>query len=125
MQREQQLRAWLDQALKGEPYTLAPASADASFRRYFRVGLDKRTLIAMDAPPQHEDCRPFVTVAALFGGAGVHVPRVLAQDLAQRPHGDGLVALGKVVPQGLVHHGLVARAGFLRARGIRRGCRCR
>lgn len=37
----------------------------------------------MDAPPEHEDCRPFIQVAEVFGDAGVHVPRVLAQDLAQ------------------------------------------
>ena len=37
----------------------------------------------MDAPPEKEDCRPFVAVAALFQGAGVHVPEVLAQDLEQ------------------------------------------
>lgn len=83
VQREQQLNRWLESVLPGETFTLAPASADASFRRYFRVALPDRTLIAMDAPPQHEDCRPFVHAAEVFGAAGVHVPRVLAQDLAQ------------------------------------------
>ncbi|HCZ17380.1 MAG TPA: aminoglycoside phosphotransferase, partial [Candidatus Accumulibacter sp.] len=39
--------------------------------------------IVMDAPPEKEDCRPFMAVAALFKGAGVHVPEVLAHDLAQ------------------------------------------
>ncbi|CAG1007713.1 N-acetylmuramate 1-kinase [Burkholderiales bacterium] len=80
------LAAWLRPALAGTDFLLAPASADASFRRYFRVSLDRdvngeRTLIAMDAPPPMEDCRPFVHVAALLRGAGVHAPRVLAQDL--------------------------------------------
>lgn len=83
MQREEQLQVWLQQRLIGEDFTLAPASADASFRRYFRVALADRTLIVMDAPPQHENCAPFIHVAELFGAAGVHVPRVLAQDLAQ------------------------------------------
>lgn len=83
MQREQQLNRWLEGVLPGETFTLAPASADASFRRYFRVTLPERTLIAMDAPPQHEDCRPFIHVAEVFGAAGVHVPRVLARDLSQ------------------------------------------
>lgn len=83
MQREQQLRAWLQQVLRGEDFSLAPASADASFRRYFRVSLPDRTLIAMDAPPQHENCEPFVHVAEVFGATGVHVPRVLERDLAQ------------------------------------------
>src|ERR1035437_710402 len=65
-------------------YSLAPASVDASFRRYFRVTLaDRRSFIVMDAPPEHEDCRPFLQVAALFRAAGVHVPEVFAEDLAQ------------------------------------------
>ena len=83
MQRQQQLEVWLGQVLAGESFTLAPASADASFRRYFRVTLSGRTLIAMDAPPRHEDCAPFLHVAQVFGAAGVHVPQVLAQDLEQ------------------------------------------
>jgi aminoglycoside/choline kinase family phosphotransferase len=65
------------------PLALAPASEDASFRRYFRLTLPDRTLIVMDAPPEHEDCAPFVKVAGLFGEAGAHVPRVEAQDLEQ------------------------------------------
>ena len=63
---------------------IAPASADASFRRYFRVTLDDgSTRIVMDAPPSHEDCRPFLRVAALFRDAGVHVPEIYAQNLAE------------------------------------------
>ena len=63
--------------------TLAPASADASFRRYFRLassGGHGPTLIAVDAPPP-EKCREFAQVASLLAGAGVHVPRVLECDL--------------------------------------------
>ena len=66
--------------------SLAPASSDASFRRYFRIHTahpDHPTLIIMDAPPAHENCQPFITVAALLQQAGVHVPEVLAQDLQQ------------------------------------------
>jgi aminoglycoside/choline kinase family phosphotransferase len=80
------LRAWLATALPGADgtaFSLAPASADASFRRYFRVSRAGRTWIAMDAPPPREDCRPFVTVAGLLRAAGVHAPEVLAQDLAR------------------------------------------
>ena len=83
LQRLEQLRLWLDAEFGGAAYTLAPASADASFRRYFRVTLPDRTLIAMDAPPEHEDCKPFLRVAELFGQAGVNVPEVMAQNLAQ------------------------------------------
>src|SRR5690606_32471876 len=63
--------------------TLRPASADASFRRYFRVdgGNDGASYILMDAPPPQEDVRPFVRIAELFGKTGVSVPRVLAQDV--------------------------------------------
>jgi hypothetical protein len=80
------LEAWLATVLPGTRREIAPASADASFRRYFRVSLDEprfgaSTLIAMDAPPPMEDCRPFVHVARLLGDAGVHAPTVLAQDL--------------------------------------------
>jgi aminoglycoside/choline kinase family phosphotransferase len=68
----------------GIAFELAPASADASFRRYFRVRYaDGATLIAMDAPPAHEDCRPFVHVAGLLAAAGLNAPRIEAQDFAQ------------------------------------------
>ena len=62
--------------------TLRAASSDASFRRYFRVDCAAgTTAIVMDAPPPHEDVRPFVQVAQLFAGCGVSVPQVLAQDV--------------------------------------------
>jgi len=61
--------------------SLAPASADASFRRYFRVRkADGRSLIVMDAPPPQEDVRPFLHVAGLIHAAGLHAPEVLAAD---------------------------------------------
>jgi aminoglycoside/choline kinase family phosphotransferase len=64
--------------------SLRAASADASFRRYFRVDLgDGSSAIVMDAPPPQEDVRPFIAVATLFGTTGVSVPTVLAQDVAQ------------------------------------------
>lgn len=83
MQRLQQLTEWLHSQLPDATFELAPASADASFRRYFRATLPDRTLIVMDAPPQHEDCRPFLHVAKLFEDAGTHVPHVYAHDLVQ------------------------------------------
>ena len=81
MSRSLNLDDWLRAHLAGEPFRLAPASEDASFRRYFRVTTAAGTRIVMDAPPEHEDCRPFVKVARLFGQAGVNVPQVLAEDL--------------------------------------------
>ena len=141
MQRQKQLAGWLHSLYPGVQFTLAPASSDASFRRYFRAtfadggsrdtlltksadrgsnrqaapdetadrttshltrlsennsqvagypALDGSTApcrgctrIVMDAPPQHEDCRPFLHVARLFEDAGAHVPHVYAQDLEQ------------------------------------------
>jgi hypothetical protein len=84
MQRQKQLTDWLSRLYPKETFTLAPASADASFRRYFRASFaDGSTKVVMDAPPQHEDCKPFLHVGKLFEDAGAHVPHVYAQDLAQ------------------------------------------
>ncbi|MEN9316899.1 MAG: hypothetical protein RIS35_3292 [Pseudomonadota bacterium] len=77
------LRDWLRMlpaALGLEPESARPASNDASFRRYFRVDAGNGTLIAMDAPPPMEDCRPFVQAARVLAEAGMNVPRVLAAD---------------------------------------------
>ena len=81
MDRKTQLETWLKETLNAKPFKLTTASADASFRRYFRIHLEDSTLIAMDAPPPQEDCAPFVKVAKLFLDAGLNVPEVLAQDL--------------------------------------------
>ena len=66
-----------------QPATVRPASADASFRRYLRIDGAGRTFIIMDAPPDKEDCGPFVKIAQLMAEAGLHVPRVLAWDEPQ------------------------------------------
>ena len=82
MRRLKQLTEWLQSLYPDESLTIAPASADASFRRYFRATFkDGRTLIVMDAPPEHENCQPFLHVARLFEEAGAHVPHVHAQDM--------------------------------------------
>jgi len=83
MKRQQLLNDWLKSLYPDQPFSLAPASADASFRRYFRATFADRTLVVMDAPTQHEDCRPFIRIAQLFAEAGVHVPQIIAQDLQQ------------------------------------------
>lgn len=64
-------------------HTLAPASSDASFRRYLRVESSAGSCIAMDAPPPQEDVRPFVHVAHLIRQAGLNGPQVLESDPAQ------------------------------------------
>jgi aminoglycoside/choline kinase family phosphotransferase len=79
--RAQAARDWACAALDRTVLSFAPASADASFRRYFRLAADGGTWIVMDAPPDKEDCAPFVRVAALMREALVHVPDVIAQDL--------------------------------------------
>lgn len=84
MKRLQQLTEWLHGLFPGAAFEMSPASADASFRRYFRATFaDGFTRIVMDAPPEHEDCRPFIHVAELFERAGTHVPHIYAQDLEQ------------------------------------------
>ena len=79
--RQVQLNQWLTEVLAGEDFKLSVASADASFRRYFRMHLKDFTMIAMDAPPPQENCIPFVHVAKIFGEAGLNVPKVVAQDV--------------------------------------------
>ena len=88
MPRTVLLRDWLNRLFprqhSEQELAIEPASADASFRRYFRVTLGNGdTRIVMDAPPEHEDCGPFIRIAALFREAGVHVPEIFAQDLDQ------------------------------------------
>src|SRR3546814_13541748 len=59
--------------------TLQAASSDASFRHYYRLQSSAGTAIVMDAPPEHEDCRPFLHVTGLLQQAGLNVPATLAQ----------------------------------------------
>jgi aminoglycoside/choline kinase family phosphotransferase len=81
--RRSRLERWLADELGGARFALTPASEDASFRRYFRATLDDgRSFVVMDAPPEKEDCRPFVHVARLLHEARVHAPEVHAADLA-------------------------------------------
>lgn len=82
MNRLQHLESWIKRLYPEKTFVVQPASADASFRRYFRVISDDETLIAMDAPPPQEDCAPFVHVAQLLAQA-VHVPAIRAKDMEQ------------------------------------------
>lgn len=82
--RLRQLTQWLEAACGLSHFTIEPASADASFRSYFRVFLaDGDTRIVMDAPPGKEDVGPFLAVAELLSEAQLHVPAVYAQDVQQ------------------------------------------
>ena len=77
------LRQWTHSQLDWPDVALVPASSDASFRRYFRICHGNDSRILMDAPPEQEDCRPFIHVSGLLQQLGLHVPEVLASDLQQ------------------------------------------
>jgi len=88
--RRADLERWIGAQIPALRFSLAPASEDASFRRYFRVSVeDGRSFIAMDAPPGKEDCRPFVRVARMLREARVNAPEIFSQDL-----GRGFLLLG-------------------------------
>lgn len=88
--RMQHATAWAKRALGGEGLRVEPISGDASFRRYFRVhrGNDKPSVVLMDAPPEREDSKPFIDIAARLRKAGLHAPEILDFDLE---HGFGLL----------------------------------
>ena len=77
------IKDWLNQQLGRTEYDFAPASSDASFRRYFRVSYDGQSVIVMDAPPERENARHFVDVARQFISHGLNVPEVLVTDFEQ------------------------------------------
>jgi len=102
--RLEQIRAWLRMELGLAVVRMEPASADASFRRYFRVWReDGATRVVMDAPPDKEDTGSFLKVAGLLARCGVHVPHIDAHDAAR-----GLVLLEDL---GSVHYLAQLRAG--------------
>jgi aminoglycoside/choline kinase family phosphotransferase len=74
------LTRWVFEDLGFAGGRIEPASADASFRRYFRVTRDADSYIVMDAPPAKEDLGPFLSVARVLIGMGLNVPVVLAKD---------------------------------------------
>ncbi|MDJ0806268.1 MAG: phosphotransferase [Gammaproteobacteria bacterium] len=82
-QRVQRLKAWLGSLPGVSEFTLEPASGDASFRRYFRVGMNGESYIAMDAPPGKEDTAPFISIANAFEAIGLNVPHIHAQNTEQ------------------------------------------
>jgi N-acetylmuramate 1-kinase len=78
--RQTELEAWLSTCFH-TPVLLTPVTGDASFRRYFRFEHDNQSYVAMDAPPDLEDCRPFVAIAKAFKSIGLLVPLILHEDL--------------------------------------------
>ena len=75
--------AWTRHTLDDPTLTLASASADASFRSYWRTQHQGQSWIVMDSPPGQEDPQPWLEIGARLSAAGMHVPVVKAQDLQQ------------------------------------------
>jgi aminoglycoside/choline kinase family phosphotransferase len=80
--RLESLRLWLVETLGFANATIEPASADASFRRYFRVVRGAESYIVMDAPPDKEDLGPYLGVTSMLADLGLSVPWVLARNVA-------------------------------------------
>lgn len=96
--RAQQAYTWACAQLQLPEAGFAPASADASFRRYFRLTQGSRSWVLMDAPPDKENCAPFLHVTQLMHEAGLNAPVVHAQDLAQ-----GFLLLSDLGTQTFLH----------------------
>jgi len=85
VERLTQLQDWLNSLSTDTYIDLQVASADASFRQYYRVHnrLDNKTYVVMDAPPDKEDVKPFIHVTELIRSAGVNAPEIVAMDVQQ------------------------------------------
>ena len=82
--RYKDLENWLSNSIDKPIKSIAPASTDASFRRYFRVFVDNQNAyIAVDAPPEYEDSVKFVKIASLMQAMGVIVPKIIATNLQE------------------------------------------
>jgi aminoglycoside/choline kinase family phosphotransferase len=81
LHREQQLQAWINQSTTYECDALEIVSGDASFRRYFRFSYQGQSIIAVDAPPEHENASQFIAVANSYQACSINVPRIFAYDL--------------------------------------------
>ncbi|TDR18501.1 aminoglycoside phosphotransferase family protein [Marinicella litoralis] len=80
--RNDELIQWLIEIIETKQFTLNPASEDASFRSYFRLKVKSenshKSFIVMDAPPEHEDCAPFIHVQKLLFSQQINVPEIFA-----------------------------------------------
>jgi len=74
--RLDEIKSWVQSDLKLNDANISVASADASFRRYFRLSSGNKSWIIMDAPPAQEDCQPFIKVAKLIESADVQAPHI-------------------------------------------------
>ena len=81
--RLQYLTQWVKRQPGLDNISIAPASSDASFRRYFRITHAGHSLIVMDAPPEQENIAPFIDITHRLEAAGLQVPHIHASDLEQ------------------------------------------
>lgn len=77
------LEDWLEAFFSDANFVISKASDDASFRRYFRIERDNASFIAMDAPPDKENCQAFVDIAKLLIAHQMHAPKIVAENLTQ------------------------------------------
>lgn len=104
-QREQLIQQWVSTVLKTEQFDIQFLAGDASFRRYARIKSNDKAFMLMDAPPEKEDCLPFVNIDEFFDKNGVRVPHIYAKDLQQ-----GFLLLedfGDVLLSTLINHNTV------------------
>lgn len=80
-QRELLIQSWVASVLQSDQSQIHFLAGDASFRRYARITLNNKTFMLMDAPPDKEDCGPFVAIDEFFDQHGVRVPHIIAKDL--------------------------------------------
>lgn len=81
--RLEQLEQWLAGLFGARDFSITTASADASFRRYFRVTRGAQTWIAMDAPPEKESMEHYIRIATMLAEVGVNAPRILQSNLQE------------------------------------------
>lgn len=116
--RQALIPAWLRERAGLTGVRLQPVSGDASFRRYYRVTTPEASYILMDAPPEKEDCRPFVRITAVLSDAGLNVPRLFEVDLEQ-----GLLLLGDLGDELFLGHLRTGQADTLYRQALAALCR--
>lgn len=81
--RQRALKDWLTDYCKLPAFRFQAMQGDASFRRYFRVQLENNSFVAMDAPPQRENCAPYVAISNALHALNLNTPNIIACDLQQ------------------------------------------
>lgn len=82
-ERQILMQSWLSSIFSNKTFTINLLAGDASFRRYFRATVGDETYVVMDAPPEKENCEPFIAIANAFEHASVRFPKIISKDLAQ------------------------------------------